>query len=532
MKRFFALVIAVVLLTGMVSACADNNNEPTIPLYPGSSDAENGGEFIANIQRILEANGYYVGQYYQRGVVDDATSAAYMRYCVAMGVIFNPHEISVVDQKMILNNSIRPYEPEEPQETPVPGPTPFTSFRLGDSAAEINDIQIRLSEAGYFDLAGERCTPGVFDEATMKALKTYLEMWNFQFYGIIDENIYRIITKDEKLPAPKVTPTPTPAPSPTVFIGYAETGDNRINELQARLEQLGYLEVGHYTVGTYDENLQKALYVFCDVNTVNPDPNGINHAMYTAIMSQDAKAKPIQPIHLGDKSDTVEQLQKNLYTLNCYTGLERSGNICDGAMMQAVRRFAEANNISFDGFEITAAIQNAILGEKATAWVQPKPEKQNWFMQKADIFGMKVARFIVVIIAVLIAGGVAVLFINTFSGKNKGAASGRPFSGEDAGANVELEVTYQGMVLGRYRKNITTPIHIGRGFNVIPLNPNDMRVSKNHCQLSYHDNTLFLRDFSRNGSRINGISVHNGENVVRNNAEIEIGDHIIKVKLL
>lgn len=537
MKRFFAVLIAIVLLLGIISAYAYDDKEPTLPLFPGSTDAKNGGDWITQIQARLWQYGYYEDDVYHSGEVDQATSAALQRYYIRMGKVFNYGEpIGVEIQKQILNGSIIEWVPEEEQQPVVTlAPTAFPVFTKGSSAPEIREIQTLLSSAGYFDMVGMNCMPGVLDDGTMKALEAYMNMWGFAFYGTVDENVYKVITAaGTSMPTPKVTPTPTPSPAPTVFIEYNTMEDDHINEVQLRLEQLGYLKSGKYAIGQYDETLQKALYLFCDANSITPDDGGINNTMYNAIMSDGAIAKPVLPIHPGESSDEIELLQKNLYELNCYVGLVRSGNVCDDAMIQAVARFAEANSIDFNGTEITPAIQNAILGEKATAWVEPEPEKVNWFLQSANVFGLSVPRYAVVIVALLVVAGLAVLLISTFSKDKPGEASisGKVSSGSDEGANVELQVIYHGTTLGKYRKKITTPIHIGRGFNVIPLDQSDLSISKNHCQLSFHDGTLFLRDFSRNGTRVNGISVHNGESVVRNNAEIEVGDHRIIVTLL
>ena len=530
---FLAVILVMVLMLEgafAVFTLADEEKKPTVFVHYGDSDVAGGDGWIAQMQLRLFTYGYFEGEKYTPGTVDAATGDAFQRYFNAMGMNFSQDALSPEVQWMILKGEMKKWPLEEAAPTATPSPTPFPVFREGDRDDAIREIQQRLSDAGYFAYVEESCDLGQLDEGTLKALEAYMNMWNYKFSGVVDENLYLTIVRGTALPSPR----PTVTPVPTVFIGYLENADNRINEVQQRLEELGYLKNGGYTTGVYDDTLQYALYDFCSINNVTPDNGGINQTMYSAIFSENAVAKPKQSIRYGDSSVDIEQLQKSLFALNCYEGLSRSGNVCDMDMLEAVKRFAEANNIGFDGYEITASIQNDIVSEKATSWTAPEPEKKNWILDTSSVFGMSMPRYVLIVICVAIVAGLAVLMIHTF-GKDKNTANSSAAKSDKGGrdrANVELRVMYRGNHLGTYRQNITTPIHLGRGFNVIPLDSGDLSISKNHCQLSFHDNTLFLRDFSRNGTRVNGMSVHNEETVVRNNAEIEIGEHIIRVTIL
>ena len=47
-------------------------------------------------------------------------------------------------------------------------------------------------------------------------------------------------------------------------------------------------------------------------------------------------------------------------------------------------------------------------------------------------------------------------------------------------------------------------LRIGREMNTLPINPADHAISRKHCELYYMNDVLMLRDFSSNGTIING----------------------------
>ena len=135
---------------------------------------------------------------------------------------------------------------------------------------------------------------------------------------------------------------------------------------------------------------------------------------------------------------------------------------------------------------------------------------------------------------VIVVAGLIFLLIRVFSsgkGKNDAAApegiSGGVSSG--GGRQVSMEVRYK----GSYRQenvNVDKPLRIGRNERTLPLDPSDSDISRQHCQMSFRGDTLILRDYSTNGTEVNGQSFHNCECVVHSGDTLRIGHHEITVR--
>ena len=73
------------------------------------------------------------------------------------------------------------------------------------------------------------------------------------------------------------------------------------------------------------------------------------------------------------------------------------------------------------------------------------------------------------------------------------------------------------------------PLRIGRTERTLPLD-NDSDISRQHCQMSFRGNVLILRDYSTNGTEVNGQVYHNCECVIHSGDTIKIGRHELTVR--
>ena len=62
-----------------------------------------------------------------------------------------------------------------------------------------------------------------------------------------------------------------------------------------------------------------------------------------------------------------------------------------------------------------------------------------------------------------------------------------------------------------------------------PLNLEDAKISRRHCELYYLNGALMLRDYSSNGTTVNGKPVHNAECLLSSGDVIAIGNHTITI---
>ena len=94
---------------------------------------------------------------------------------------------------------------------------------------------------------------------------------------------------------------------------------------------------------------------------------------------------------------------------------------------------------------------------------------------------------------------------------------------------VVFVVQYQGSVES-VRCEIEGTLRIGREMNTLPLNPNDHAISRKHCELYYMNDVLMLRDFSSNGTIINGNLCSHLEQIINSGDVLKIGEHTITIR--
>jgi len=93
---------------------------------------------------------------------------------------------------------------------------------------------------------------------------------------------------------------------------------------------------------------------------------------------------------------------------------------------------------------------------------------------------------------------------------------------------VKFVIQYQGSVES-VRFEIDGTLRIGREMNTLPINPADHAISRKHCELYYMNDVLMLRDFSSNGTIINGNLCSHLEQIINSGDVIKIGEHTITI---
>lgn len=93
---------------------------------------------------------------------------------------------------------------------------------------------------------------------------------------------------------------------------------------------------------------------------------------------------------------------------------------------------------------------------------------------------------------------------------------------------VKFVIQYKGSVES-VRREIEGTLRIGRELDTLPLNPADHSISRKHCELYFMNDVLMLRDFSSNGTVINGTTCSHSEQIINNGDKLTIGEHVITV---
>lgn len=541
-KNAIIILCAVICMMLCVTAGAATNEEKYVDIYYGTSNSD----LVLDMQLNLYKMNYFMDLAdYHPGEADESTFSAVERFMIQNGMSGSASDlegdapvIPAYIVRIIVENKAGlfsyPTATPVPTATPkaTPGPTPFDS----QGTMMINEIQTRLNNLGYM-LPEEdgNFNGGEFDQATQHALARFCAAIGMNYTGTIDEFVYANVMNTE---APRFMATP----APFVPIMYEARNDSRVSQLQDRLEALGYFHDYQRLNGSFDQETLNALDAFMIENNYEKMENlVIDEKIWNLVFSETAKANPVvkPDIKVGDGNEYVVSAQNRLYDLNYYGDGVRTG-VCDEAMMTAVRLFAENNQIKFDGDIISSQLQDALYAENAVKYT-PVVEESVGF---ADWIKENI---VLVLVVLVIVAACVFLIIFAFGKNQKGdkqnnsaqtpsyAAKTGGFSAPAApvagGKNVELTVKYHG-TSNTVTVNLDSPLRIGRSEKTLPLNMADSDISRTHCQLYFRGDNMFLRDYSTNGTSVNGQTYHNCECVVRNHDTIRIGEHEINVTTL
>ena len=335
--------------------------------------------------------------------------------------------------------------------------------------------------------------------------------------------------------------------------------DVRVGSLQDRLAELGYYD-GNKTF-IYDAQTQYAVFNFCSDNGLDYSTRGIRQSVWVMIMSADAGhargSAEYEDLAFGSSGKAVLEMQTKLKALNYYDGgLVLAPEKFDADTQLAVQRFCEANNISYEGSGAPAAVQQLIFSDGAVEYVLPAEDLtmseklSEYMMRDVDISAATLPMFVVWIIGALLVILIAAVTLHFFVREKKEDATGMtlPPSSRSGGAHanvgaeisqeglhgdpawrtIDFRIEYQGQTRTE-RLDCSGTLSIGRGAGDLRLDPNDHMASRAHCDLSYEGAVLMLNDHSRNGTLVNGNTIHNCKCRVNSGDKLTIGSHTISI---
>lgn len=538
-----ALLATVMLI--FCAALAEEEKKEEEPKYKTIYYTEE-SDTVYKIQVKLQQLGFYEeGESFSPGKLDDNTVSALQRF-YAENQLNWPLDggISPGIQEQLIEGSPAPRStpvPETPSPTPNNQPTPFPEVHSGERNDEVmSAVQIALFNKGYYEGIPNNYVLGYLDTPTEEAIKRFCEAMRFTYNpadGITQPLFSSIIAENAPVYA-------TPSPTPFSILPYSSTGDE-VRAIQNRLKELDYFrDTGDPEWGEYEAITHEAIRRFCVVHNIAENKNGIDAVIYNRLMSDKAKANPVErhEIHPQDEGEEVWEVQRRLNGLGYYKEGKQSGKF-DEDMTAALASFAQINGMVFDGEVLTVALQEAIFAEDANPWSEdkvvetPKPSLPERLNGDVVFLGIRMPLFVLILVIAVILAALVFLIIRVFSsGKGDGKASSSP-SGLGAGSGVStgggkqlnLEIRYH----GDFRQasvSMDKPLRIGRNEQTLPLNPGDSDISRQHCQMSFRDGTLILRDYSTNGTEVNHQTYHNCECVIHSGDTVKIGNHEITVR--
>lgn len=322
----------------------------------------------------------------------------------------------------------------------------------------VGTLQERLTELGYYT---EKITL-IFDAATRFALYNFCQANSLPF----DERGVRQSTWDALMGEDAV-----PAAGEYTFIPYG-TESGTVLALQTRLKELQYYEELMLSPGKYDEELQKAVDRFCEINSVSYDRSGITPEVQELIYSQGAipYTAPAKQQSLAEKFAGYMMQDADLLVI-------------------VIPVFVVWILIMFLAL-IAAFFVMRILRKKRAA---------------RDIKG------------------------NLRNTRETGVGRGRknmPPPLPETRKTIRFQIDYQGKTWN-LEKEASRPLTIGRGTADIQLDSSDGSVSRRHCVLFFKGAILMLQDESANGTYVNDSVFHKCATPVQSGDRIVIGLHQI-----
>lgn len=377
---------------------------------------------------------------------------------------------------------------EEPEATPMPVPEGATVvFATYSQDNEIYLLKEKLYNLNYYVnfVSESNLSSKMLDDLTMAAVLKVCKINNLEYveYGILPETWDAIMNESILSLVPTPEPeevTVTPAPTPRYQHIYWDEHSDAVTRIQSRLAELGY---GHqFNPGHYDSALLAAMDAFCDFNEIQYDQHASNGI-------------------------TVE--------------------------MQSLLLDAEVSTL------IPYSTPTVAPANTPEPTVQPgKLERmRNYFQSSTRLMGMNVPNLVLWLVCLLLIVSVVILIIHFFVPSDENARQAgshvpttrTPGTGKQAKGKVNFVISYRGSAPQQRSYTIDRSLRIGRGVGDFPLNQEDTRVSRKHCELYYLNGKLMLRDYSSNGTLVNGIPCSHGEFMLTSGDTIQIGDHTIKL---
>ena len=312
------------------------------------------GDEVRKMQNRLKELGYLKGS--ADGDFGAATEAAVKSFQAQNGLAVDGKAGTATLNKLYSANAKK--APANVTNTPKPTATPFTSFKHGDTGAEVKRMQTRLKELGYLNGKAD----GDFGDATEAAVRYFQQRNNLTVDGKAGQKtLDKLYSSSAK--AAKATPTPTAKPTKTPKVTatpkaddldyYLENGASgtKVRTLQNRLIELGWLS--GQADGKYGNATEYAVKAFqkrysslWDDGVAGPDTLKQLYGAGAATAKTPA-ASLGQTLSSGDEGAAVKALQNRLKELGFYK------KAIDGeygsTTKAAVTAFQAANGLSETG---------------------------------------------------------------------------------------------------------------------------------------------------------------------------------------
>jgi len=331
---------------------ATNTPRPTNTPFTSYKNGDTGSE-IRKIQSRLKELGYLKGSV--DGDFGDGTEDAVRAFQRQNGL--------TVDGKVGSNTLDKLYSSSAKRaaatNTPRPTNTPFTSYKNGDTGAEIRRIQNRLKTLGYLKGSAD----GQFGDSTEEAVRAFQKQNRLTVDGKVGaytlDKLFAASAATAK-PAVTATPKPTATPKAENLDYYLRNGSSgtKVRTLQNRLIELGWLE--GTADGKYGNATEYAVKAFqarysslWKDGIAGPDTLKILYGAGAAKASTPAASLGVT-LDPGDDNDAVAAMQKRLKELGFYksTADGEFGNVTKAALIA----FQTANGLKADGVANTATL--------------------------------------------------------------------------------------------------------------------------------------------------------------------------------
>ncbi len=339
------------------------------------------GDDVKKMQQRLKALGYLKGS--ADGDFGDATETAVKAFQAQNGLTVDGKAGSQTLAKLYSDNA-RKAPTTTITNTPKPTSTPFTSYKNGDTGAEVRKLQQRLKELGYLSVVD-----GDFGDATEAAVKAFQARNGLTADGKAGkytlEKLYSssakaaVTTAPTKKPTatptntPRVTATPKPTATPKAedldyYLTNGTTG-KRVRTLQTRLIELGWL-VGEVD-GTYGHATEYAVKAFqaryaslWTDGIAGPDTLKTLYGAGAAKASSPAASLGMS-LEEGDENGAVRAMQKRLKELGFFkpTADGQFGPVTKAAVIA----FQSANGLTANGKATTATLNKLYSADAKNA---------------------------------------------------------------------------------------------------------------------------------------------------------------------
>lgn len=320
-----------------------------------------------------------------------------------------------------------------------------------------------------------------------------------------------------------------------------------IINFKARLRELGF-----YVAGVDDATLQSrqlddlTMAAVREVCRLNPElayhERGVSNLMYWWVMGEGGFGADLKTplddryrrLHLGEQGSEVTEIQNRLEKLGYgAAGYEFTPGVYDEALQGAMELFAQSNNLSVDaGDEITVELQERLFSEDAVAYVPQAGGAAlgaterilQYFSAKSTVLGLSLPNGVLWAIGFVLVCVIVILLFKLFSPEEKSAKADAIKPGE-----ICFTIEYGGESCV-YRDTLKHYVRIGRATDQFPLNLADTGISRKHCEIYSKEGKLFLRDFSRNGTKVNGAICRHAEQILHSGDVLGVGNHKITLR--